>query len=68
MVTLLKDWGRLVFGVDTEAEASTLPTKTYKMSSNCEIPIVPWSTALVGATGTVFYFNGDAKAWEKVGG
>ena len=64
MVTLISEEDGLVFGVDTEAEISSLPTTEIKIDP-IVYKILPWSLALVGATGGVYYFNGTV--WTKFG-
>ena len=66
MVKLISRYGGLVFGVDTEANVSQLPTTTDTMEPITgrkeEIPI--WSFALTG-NGKVYWFTGTA--WTLFG-
>lgn len=67
MIHLLRYYGGLVFGVDTEAEIAQLPTDKVEVNGT-QFPVQPRSMALVGATGAAYYFSGATSTWMKVGG
>lgn len=66
MVKLISRYGGLIFGVDTEAEVSQLPTTDDAMEAISgrkeEVPI--WSFALTG-NGKVYRFTGTI--WSLFG-
>lgn len=55
MIHLLRYYGGLVFGVDTEAEIAQLPTDKVEVNGT-QFPVQPWSMALVGAP-ALAHFN-----------
>ena len=66
MVKLISRYGGLVFGVDTEAEVSQLPTTPEQMEAiTGRVEEVPaWSFALMG-NGKVYRFTGTV--WALLG-
>lgn len=52
------------FGIDSSADLSSLPVIGQKYKNYCKP--APWSMALDGSTGDMYYLN--ESGWNKIGG